>query len=408
MRKGITDAKGSAALKALKRFVFHRYTILAVLIFAIAGLFQPMAIGLSPRFAFLAFWYEIDRLICLIGAVVAYVFFGKKDLFVAFFVLLVVVCCTSSLINAGSFAADLYMWLPIISTVLIVNLSSRNHLHELLAAVCFVTSFLCLLNILSMALYPDGLYGTPTMVKKDCFFWWHRNGSYMIALPAIVSSLCLDASKEKRLSVRSVVIFAIALAMIVFKLSVTSLLAMIFFCVCYIAVQFSTVRRYLNGFTYLGFYVFLFFSVVVLRLQNALEPLFNVFGKNATLTMRTSIWDYVLTMLADPSHMILGYGMEFGTIFAAAGHNVGSAHNGVLHLMLIGGWVALIPFITVCIMAAYRLFKERANLGVAYIAAGFGALLLIGLTENPFTKVVFFLFLGLAYYASGKQRKGAN
>lgn len=386
----------------LKGILFNRHVICVALVIAMASLHQPLYFNFSTHFGFLVSWYAWAQGVCFVGALVAYLAFGKKDVFPALVALLIATCCFSSWINGSDFISDLYVWTPLLMIVLIVATAYENHLKELLLSICIVTTLLCIVNLLSMVLYPEGMYETVTMPRKTNFFWGHRNASFMISLPAVASSLCLDALGGKRVSVRSGAIWILAFALAVVKLSVTSLFAVGLFFIGFALVQFSSLRKALNGVTILVANGLLFLGVVIFRIQTFFEPLFQLFGKNATLTMRTDIWDYVMSALADPAHVGLGYGMAFTTYFKASDQYVGSAHNVILHIMLLGGMVALLLLIALCGLAAYRLYKRRTNLAVSYVALGFGAVLLIGLTENVATKVVLFLFLSLSYYASGK------
>lgn len=384
----------------LKKFTFDKRVILVVLVLALAILQPPLYFSYSARFAFMLPVYEWGQCVCFLSSLVAYLLFGKKDLFPLLVVLLMATCCLSSYFNSSSFISDLYTWIPILTIVLVVATASANHLRELLTAVCVVSTALCVINLLSMIVYPDGMYETPTMFKRDCFFWGHRNGGYTISIPAIISSLCIDSLRGRRISGRSVSIFVLALAMSVAKFSATSFLAIFLLGICVAAAQIRALRKWINGFTFLGAYIVLFLGIVVFRLQLLFEPIFQMLGRNASFTGRTVIWDYVISMISDPSHIVLGYGQQFTSFFQPTGQAIGSAHNTILHIVLLGGLIALAVFSAICIFASCRLFKNRFDLAVAYISIGFGAILLIGMTENTATKLVFFLIVSLAYYTS--------
>lgn len=158
------------------------------------------------------------------------------------------------------------------------------------------------------------------------------------------------------------------------------------------------IRKTLNGFTYLGLYAAAFFGVVILRLQDRLAGLFALFGKNATFTGRTEIWDTALGLMADPTHMVLGYGAQFTSGFQAGNWYTGSAHNTVLQILMLGGWVALVLLVILMVLAAFQSFKGRNDRLHACLSLTLGCMLVIGLTENICT-VSLFLVLALMFYA---------
>lgn len=383
-----------------KKVFFNRYVILVFLIISVGTLFQPTSLAYLSSLAPLVSWYEWGRLLSLIVIAIVYIRFGKKDLFALLSVLLVATCCLSSYINQKNFIPDLYMWEPCIAIVLLVAITAKEHFRDLLISVMAVTGILCVLNLTSMFLFPEGMYETPTMQRWDCFFWGHRNSSYVLFIPAVLSSCILDSIRSRVISVRSVILLVISILMVTIKLSMTSLLAFLVLVLGIIAIQFPALRKYINGYSVLASYFVLFVCIVVLRLQVAFDPLFGLFGKNATFTSRTEIWDYVIAHLIDPSHIAFGYGSGFAGGFTAANQYIGSAHNMILHVMLLGGLVAGTIFIALLVVSAKMIYRYRSNPVAAFIALGMASLFIVGLTENVATKATLFLFLALANYCS--------
>lgn len=383
-----------------KNLFSNRYVIIAFLVISVGVLFQPTSIAYIRSLSFLVNWYEWGRLLTLIVIVVAYIRIGKKDLFALLAVLLVTTCCLSSYINQKDFIPDLYMWEPCLAILLLVAITAKRRLTDLLISVMLVTGLLCALNLASMFLFPEGMYETPTMQRWDCYFWGHRNSGYVLFVPAVLSSCILDSRQSKVISARSVILLVISLLMVTIKLSMTSLVAFLILALGVIAVQFPRLRRGINGYSVLASYFVVFACVVIFRLQGILDPLFHLFGKDASFTSRTEIWDYVIARLVDPSHIAYGYGSGFAGGFTAANQYIGSAHNMLLHIMLLGGAVAGILFIALLTISANKLYRYRLSIVAAFIALGLASLFVVGLTENVATKVTLFLFLALANYCS--------
>lgn len=382
---------------AVKCFLFDKRVVTVGLVLLIGGLLQPLSLSYT-KFSFLVPWYELDRLICFAVVVIAYLLFGKRDLFCPAVVLFVATCCLSTYLNGGNAVSNFINWMPCITIVLAAATAARNYFKELLWAAFAVTFVLALLNLLSMLLYPNGVFGTATMVQEDCFFFGHRNSSFKLFLPALACSAALDCLSGKMVSVRTLITMIVSCALTLVKFSATSFIALILFGIGFLLLYVKPIRKTLNGFTYLGLYAAAFFGVVILRLQDRLAGLFALFGKNATFTGRTEIWDTALGLMADPTHMVLGYGAQFTSGFQAGNWYTGSAHNTVLQILMLGGWVALVLLVILMVLAAFQSFKGRNDRLHACLSLTLGCMLVIGLTENICT-VSLFLVLALMFYA---------
>lgn len=385
-----------SSIATVERFLLDKRVVMIALIFLVGGLLQPLSLGYT-KFSFLIPWYELDRSICFTGVAVVYLLFGKKDLFCLVAVLFVATCCLSTYVNGGDAVTNFKNWAPCIAFVLAAAAASRNYFRELLWATFVVTFALCVLNLASMVVYPNGVFGTATMVQSDCFFFGHRNSSFKLFLPALACSVALDCLNEKKISACTIATIAVSAALVLVKFSATSFIALVLFVVGFAFIYARQIRGVLNGFTYLALYLVAFFAIIVFRAQDHLGDLFALLGKNATFTGRTVIWDTVLAFLSDPDHRLLGYGAQFTGGFQAGGFYTGSAHNTVLQVLMIGGWAALVLLAALVAIACLRSFQGREQRLFACLSLSFGCMLVIGLTENICT-VSFFMVLALMVY----------
>lgn len=381
----------------LKRIVFSNWFIFTCLVIALFSVFEPPSLG-ATKFAFAIPAFHAGQNISFCAALVACLVFGRKDLFLLLTVLFVSICCLSTYVNGANVMANLKAWAPCITAVLITATASKNHFKELIAAFYVVTYTLCFLTLLSMIMYPAGIYETGTMPKHDCFFFGHRNSSFKIAVPALMCTFILDGMYGKKISVRSICTILICVALVTYKLSVTSFIATICLLIAIALMSCKPIRGYFNVFTFTGLYAVLFFAVVIFHFQQYLAPLFELFGRNVTFTGRVNIWNAIIQLMADPSHALLGYGSGFASYFVVGPDHIGSAHNVALHALLIGGYALLVTLILLCLVAGKRSYPYRSTRVFAYVAAAFGSLLLVGLNENILT-ITFFFTLAIANYA---------
>lgn len=388
------------ALVFFRRLLLNKYVIAIALMFVIGGYFEPHSFAYT-KFSFLVPFYELDRYLCFIGVAAAYILFGKKDLFCLGVIAVAATCCLSSYIYSGDSFAYVLEWLPKVMVVLAVATAAKNYLRELVVAVFVVTASLCALNLLSMIVYPNGVYESEFSPQSVNFFYAHRNETWEIAIPAILSSMLFDCFSGRKLTLRTVVVVAICCAMEFLQFSATTSIALALMIACAVLINFRVPRKLLNGLTYFSTYLIAFFAIVIVRVQDHLGLLLSFIGKNVTFTGRTKIWDASLTMMADPSHWPLGYGWQFMEGYREFGVWQSSAHDTMLQILLSGGLVAVAFFVAVLVAAAWRTFTYRNDRMFALLALAFGCVLVIGLTEEV-NRVAFFLVLGLMMYAPAK------
>lgn len=390
-----------SALNLLSRFLLDKYVVAIALVFVIGGYFEPHSFAYT-KFSFLVPFYELDRYLCFIGVTAAYILFGKKDLFCLGVIGVAATCCLSSYIYSGDSFVYVLEWLPNIMVVLAVALAAKNYLRELVIAIFIVTASLCALNLLSMIVYPHGVYESEFSPQSVNFFYAHRNGAWEIAIPAILSSMLLDCLGGRKLTLRTVAVIAICCAMEFLQFSATTSIALALMIMCSILINFKVLQRLLNGLTYFVAYLIAFFAVVIARVQDHLGLILSFVGKNVTFTGRTKIWDASLTMMSDPSHWPLGYGWQFMGGYREFGVWQSSAHDTMLQILLSGGFIAVAFFVAILAVAAWRTFTCRDDRIFALLALAFGCVLVVGLTEEV-NKVAFFLILGLMMYTPSKK-----
>ncbi|MCR2034218.1 O-antigen ligase family protein [Adlercreutzia mucosicola] len=389
-----------SALSLLRSFLLNKYVVIVALVFVMGGYFEPHSFAYT-KFSFLVPLYELDRYLCFIGVATVYILFGKKDLFCLGTIAVAATCCLSSYIYSGDSFVYILEWLPKVMVVLAVAAAAKNYFRELVAAVFIVTASLCALNLLSMIVYPNGVYESEFSPQYVNFFYAHRNETWEIAIPAILSSMLLDCFGSRKVTLRTMAVVAACCAMEYLQFSATTSIALTLMITCAVLVNFRVPRKLLNGLTYFGAYLVAFFSIVIFRVQDHLGTILSFIGKNVTFTGRTKIWDASLTMMSDPSHWPLGYGWQFMEGYREFGIWQSSAHDTMLQILLSGGLVAVAFFVAVLAAAAWRAFTYRDDKMFALLALAFGCVLVIGLTEEV-NRVAFFLILGLMMYAPGR------
>lgn len=267
----------------------------------------------------------------------------------------------------------------------------ENHDKELLQGVLVVSLTLLLLNFASMIAFPNGLYLQEGSSQIDNYFWGHRNRTYQIAVPAVLSSLLLDNMKGKRLGSRSLFILMISYIEVIAKFSVTSFVALSVFTIGFILMRIDGVRKLLNPGVYGFGYFIAFVLIVLMRVQVHFgDFLRTVFHRPVDLSGRTEIWDLVFHFM-DESHALTGYGLSAGEYLRVFKTGFAHAHNEVLNIWFCGGFIALAFFIFIVILALLKLYGARRSQSCSLIGLGLCCLFVIGLTEVVSCSAFYFI-----------------
>lgn len=314
---------------------------------------------------------------------------GKKPL-IAGVVVLAGLMLLSTWVCDGSKRDCVYDWSAYIAAVFLVDAIGRYRWKELLQGILAVTVFMSLLNIVSALLFPDGIY------EYCVYFYGNRNIAYQLSFLIIACTLLLGEGLGKRMGVWSFMLPALALLQIVLTRSATSCIATVFLCIVLAAIHWRSARKVFNGMTMIAISGILFVLVVIFRVSDHFAPFVTgVLGKSLSFSGRTDIWDLMFELF-DGWHAWLGYGVSGNSLIWANGIHYNHAHNMYLDVWFMAGIAALVVFIIILLLAAFRLYKMRYRPGSAILAAVLGAYLIVGLSE-PMTRVSFFVFLALCY-----------
>ena len=360
--------------------------ILLTTLVALAALFL-----IPSNSTFLYYWqgglflegFEVVRwiIILFIGSFYFFSRDGSRDAFVLITLALVLAALLPTLLYEGSKESMLVHRRP----------------KELLAGVLLAACGLSVCNVVSMVLFPGGVYAA------EFYFYDNRNAAYQISFLSLACSLLLDYAFRKRFSLRSLMVFVVVIAQTLLSGSATTSLAMLFLVASLLVIQKKRMRGFFNGLTMLVGSGILFLLVVVVRIENHMGPFIaGVFGKSITFSGRTPIWDLAFTLL-DGQHVVFGYGVSGNEYLIINQAHYYHTHNIYLDVLFTSGLIGLILMLCLLGLTAIRLYKCRHNISVAVLSSFFGAYLMVG-TMEPMTNVSFFLFISLAYYWSKRSR----
>jgi exopolysaccharide production protein ExoQ len=151
-----------------------------------------------------------------------------------------------------------------------------------------------------------------------------------------------------------------------------------------------------------AFFVILIFSFLYLIVPNyiSIDVLFEMVGRDATFTGRTTLWDYGMRIISN--NPVLGVGFQ-EYVNVGSGEIIKHFHNGYIELLIRGGMIAIIIVLIAVFQAL--LGYRRVNDKIAYVcfSAMIVAILIHNITEGSFGRGInpMWLIFSFIYFYKG-------
>lgn len=275
------------------------------------------------------------------------------------------------------------------------------------SAVLFCFESMICINLITVILYPHGMYWTNSFrdtffVSWKCWFLGYYNNLTQFLIPAYMFALLYINETKKRF--RSYMLFIVmALSAVYLKSGgVTISLAAI----TIILVLFKNWTKLFNYFTYwLSQVVFLFFSIIIGLYSGFISwALDELLGKRNSYLGRVILWGrYARQILLKP---ILGYGVPHIYVRERlSGMSWGThAHNFILETLYRGGIINLILWAIIIIVAGRNIFQYKDRETCKIIAACFGGWCVDSYVEPFMSPFLMGMFI-VAYFAGLSEDK---
>lgn len=288
----------------------------------------------------------------------------------------------ATVFGTGHVYLCLKAFIPQFAMCLLFDLYLRKN-PVLLVDVFDVLEIYIYLNLLTIILFPGGLYSTERYDMN--WFLGYKNIQIRTILPIISLSMIKSYWKSDKINVRTIVLLVVSGITMVFLRSATSLVGFVVFIGLLILFlrRKKELPRFINMMTILGITVVLFYLTVVLKIQDKFTSLLlNILGRSATFTGRTHIWDEAIELVLKKP--FLGYGYLTGNEYVSFFGNVNATHphNYFLYIMMSGGLMLLAVFLYGYVLVHMRIEETRNSVYSKIIMFTISAFLIMGLTES--------------------------
>lgn len=255
------------------------------------------------------------------------------------------------------------------------------------------------INLVTILLtYPRGLYNPP-LVEGDCYFLGYDNGMIYNIIPMCTYSALYSLAKTGRvLSTISAYCVGISAVSVLYVQSVTGIIALSAFLLLLIVK--STLNHnswFIRPFPLFAVFFVATFLLVILHVQTYFADfIFQAFGKDATFSGRTYLWDYAIGQIIQ--NPLSGTGATTRSVVGINGHIYPHPHCLILDLLYKGGIPVFCAFLTMLFLFARSYDARKKTLSRDIVLIGVFSLLVVEITGSVQFKPLFWALFSLVAY----------
>jgi len=272
----------------------------------------------------------------------------------------------------------------------LVEIQTRRHASKVLEAFLIVYELMIGINFITMLLFPNGLFHTP-MQKWDNWFIGYRNMFIFYFAPALALELVKKHAGGS--AMRYYVMLAVCMVSMVMGGSKTGLLCLLAFLALGVTGLYR--KKCCNILPVTVVSLGAFVSIILLKLQHYLMPVFRMLGRYPDFTGRTVIWQNAIECIKQSP--IVGYGIPSEEI---RGEMLGmwtavTAHNFILEVLFCFGAVGMILTVIWMGLSVHQLYRHRKHPYAAAMCLGMVCFHVLMLMEGELNNVPMYSFIFL-------------
>lgn len=296
--------------------------------------------------------------------------------------------CVTSFRNLDVLYALKMLSIPYLVVLFLEHFKNSSKVILVLSSWEYILLGLLILDLMSMVLFPYGLYNT--QIYSQNWFLGYKTARLEYILPLCIIEAFISVWKYNKLKVKSYFIFFISIICLAYSQATAAFAAM---CVVLLILVWANIAR--NGHIIKKILklvldykilipVFGILNVLTISIQNSDFIQFivtQIFNKDATLSTRTVIWERSLDLIEKNWMTGLGFlsGEEYQTMLGSLYYS--SPHNMILSILMTGGVIGLVIYLLVIIFS-WKGLKENADLLGIISSLGSVCLFIVGITSS--------------------------
>jgi len=281
----------------------------------------------------------IDYIVILICYIKNGKIYNQKFFFfyLSFFILLGII----TILKNGDLTSFIMTTSKYIMMFLLYNYCIVKYKNNFLKSNLIYFTILLLINLVTIILYPKGLYVNAAEAWAN-WFLGYKNAFILFIIPTILISHYLDIINNKKITTRTIFIIIISLLTTLLIDSSTGIVGIgILLLGIIFSKQISKIKIF-NFRNILVIYLILFFVIIIFRMQDIFSVVIeDILHRDLNFTNRIYIWDTALKYIKES--FIFGYGFETSAIRVIKFNYLQAVtcHNQLLDLLYQGGIIGV-------------------------------------------------------------------
>ena len=327
-------------------------------LFLLAPFFKP------PYFAatneFINNIYNIAQIIS--AMITAFLVIKKRHMSKIVFciILFEAVIILSTYLNDGHLKDTILDAIQTISLCTLVDYGLHYNKKSLIKGLVFLFEILLTINLLTIFIYPDGMYINPVNNYKSNWFLGFDNQHVIYILLGITSSVVYSYMCFQKLIPRTYYLIVVSTITIFTRWAATGLVGIALLLLYLILRKIINKFKFFNIKNYTLISLGLFLGIVIFRIQERFSYLIvDVLKKDLTFSGRTKIWDRAIYLINQHPYIGNGHISDYMKQIKYKIWGAVHAHNQILEITYLGGISLLIVFVLIIILMIKRLNKYR-------------------------------------------------
>lgn len=301
----------------------------------------------------------------------------------------------STFINSGDYWIAFSSAAKVICFCMLIEVGIALGARLFLRALMIILGVLCLANLISILLYPNGMY---TTLLKNNWILGYDNMHVLYILPFLCTFALYTVESHLSNFLKWSVLLIFSLSIYI-TWSATSVVGVTVWLVFFALSNLYSLRKIITNLRFqIIATVIVFFGIIILRLQNLIAFLIEgILKKSLTFTGRTRIWDSALNLFKE--NPIYGLGVTSTDVTRSYLHGASHCHNYFLQILYQSGLIGMACFIVVLILLI-KPKKYSYNSNITYLLHLTIFCFLIMLQVEAYTYMTtFFGLVTMAYHS---------
>lgn len=299
--------------------------------------------------------------------------------------------------------------MPVIATITFLEIScmQRSMLKFLYTTLILLTIY-NILNLLSILVYPNGLYDARGIgefgitafgnMTTAYYFLGYQKGHIFFQLSACGFSLLFELLTKKNIGSYFYLNLVISIISSIVMMSVSGTIVLLIVGFLLLKCMYK-IFHMVSLLRIIGLVFLVWVSIVVLRIQEFFTNILGLVGKDLTLTGRTIVWDVGIEKFLENPLTGLGI-ISSERAYDLFHFGVGSVHSLFLEVLFYGGVLAGSCFMLLLLIIIYNSnLLDKSNMKVSYgLKVIISAFLVLFLFNSGQQKTFLYLFMVLPCY----------